>query len=93
MVYKNSPGMKGGICMENDVLPQYMRIAASVASRIAMGEFREGQRISGRSVLSSEYGVSPETVRKALRVLADLGVVSVREGSGTVVVSSEKAGQ
>jgi len=79
--------------MENDVLPQYMRIAASVASRIAMGEFREGQRISGRSVLSSEYGVSPETVRKALRVLADLGVVSVREGSGTVVVSSEKAGQ
>ena len=77
--------------MDNESLPHYMRIAASVASRISMGEFREGQKISGRSVLSSEYSVSPETVRKALRVLADMGIVTVREGSGTVVLSAEKA--
>ena len=77
--------------MENEVLPQYMRIAASVASRIALGEFWENQRISGRSALSSEYGVSPETVRKALLVLADMGIVAAREGSGTVVLSADKA--
>ena len=82
---------KGVSAMDNESLPHYMRIAASVASRISMGEFREGQKISGRSVLSSEYSVSPETVRKALRVLADMGIVTVREGSGTVVLSAEKA--
>ena len=86
-------GMEEGISMEIEALPQYMRIAARLASRISMGEFHEGRRISGRSLLSSEYGVSPETVRKALRVLSDLGIVSVREGSGTVVLSAEKAGQ
>ena len=29
--------------MENEVLPQYMRIAASVASHISMGEYQEGR--------------------------------------------------
>ena len=52
--------------MENDALPQYMRIAASVAERIAEGQFAEGEKLSGRSKLSSEYQVSPETIRKAV---------------------------
>ncbi len=77
--------------MADNVLPQYMRIAVSIASRIALGEFREEQRLSGRSTLSSEYSVSPETVRKSLRLLADMGIVRVKEGSGTIVISAEKA--
>lgn len=35
------------------------------------GELREGEKLSGRSKLSPEYNVSPETVRRALRLLAD----------------------
>ena len=45
--------------MENEELPQYMRIAGSVAGRIAEGQFAEGEKLSGRSKLSSEYQVSP----------------------------------
>ena len=74
-----------------EILPQYKRIAADVAARIAMGEFPELQRIPGKSILSSEYGVSQETVRKALRLLADMEIVRTREGSGTVVLSKESA--
>ena len=55
--------------MENDALPQYMRIARSIAQRIADGELMEGEKLSGRSKLSSEYNVSPETIRKAVQVL------------------------
>ena len=77
--------------MAEEALPQYMRIAMSIASRIALGEFREEQRLSGRSTLSSEYSVSPETVRKSLRLLADMGIVQVKEGSGTIVISAAKA--
>ena len=54
--------------MDNDGLTQYMRIAISVAERIAAGELREGEKISGRSKLSSEYEVSPETVRRAIQL-------------------------
>ena len=49
------------------------------------------QRLAGKSTLSSEYNVSGETVRKALRVLADNGVVEIKEGSGTIVISSAAA--
>lgn len=78
--------------MQTQALPQYMRIAADLAGRIAAGEFPEGKRLSGRSALSSGYRVSPETVRKALKLLADVGIVKTKEGSGTVVLSVEKAG-
>ena len=78
--------------MQTQALPQYMRIAADLAGRIASGEFPEGQRLSGRSALSSGYHVSPETVRKALKLLSDVGIVRTREGSGTVILSAEKAG-
>lgn len=77
--------------MENDVLPQYMQIAISVARRIADGEVAEGTKLSGRSKLSSEYNVSPETIRKALRLLGDMRVVEVKEQSGVIVLSADNA--
>ncbi len=77
--------------MENEELPQYMRIAYSVAGRIADGQLSEGEKLSGRSKLSSEYQVSPETIRKAVQLLRDMQVVSVKEQSGVYVLSAEHA--
>ena len=77
--------------MENKELPQYMRIAGSVAGRIAEGQFAEGEKLSGRSKLSSEYQVSPETIRKAVQLLRDMQVVTVKEQSGVYVRSAENA--
>ena len=70
--------------MDNDGLTQYTRIAISLAERIASGQLKEGDKISGRSKLSPEYNVSPETIRRALRLLADMKVVEVKEQSGAV---------
>ena len=68
--------------MRQAVVPsQYLQIALDLATRIAQGELTEGSRIYGRSVLASEYGVSPETIRKALRLLADMKVVDVKPQS------------
>lgn len=77
--------------MDMEPLPQYIRIAMDLASRIAAGEFNEHERISGRSVLASEYNVSPETVRKAVRLLADMKVVEVQEKKGIVILSADNA--
>lgn len=76
---------------ESGLLPQYQRIAADIASRIAEGKLEPNRYLAGKSTLSSEYGVSGETVRKAIRLLADSGVVQVKEGSRTVVVSADAA--
>lgn len=74
-------------------LPQYVRIAIDIASRVATGEMKEQTKISGRSLLSSEYNVSPETVRKAVRLLADMKVVEVREKKGIYILSADNAGR
>ena len=77
--------------MENESLTHYMRVAVSLAERIAAGELREGEKLSGRSKLSPEYNVSPETVRRALRLLADMKVVEVKEQSGVYILSADNA--
>ena len=78
--------------MKETVVPaQYLQIALDLARRIAGGELPEGSRIYGRSVMASEYSVSPETIRRALRLLADMKGVEVKPQSGAVVLSADSA--
>lgn len=78
--------------LEKDVvIPIYARIALDIATRIARGILKEQTKIYGRSVMSSEYGVSPETIRRAMKLLADMEIVEIKQNSGTVVLSVEKA--
>ena len=76
--------------MRQAVVPsQYLQIALDLATRIAQGELTEGSRIYGRSVLASEYGVSPETIRKALRLLADI-IIFMAAGEIVQMASPEE---
>ena len=77
--------------MDNEGLTQYTRIAISLAERIASGQLKEGDKLSGRSKLSPEYNVSPETIRRTLRLLADMKIVEVKEQSGVYVLSADNA--
>lgn len=77
--------------MDNEGLTQYTRIAISLAERIASGQLKEGDKLSGRSKLSPEYNVSPETIRRTLRLLEDMKVVEVKEQSGVYVLSADNA--
>ena len=73
------------------VSPYYLQVAQDIASRVAKGELRAGQRIYGRSTMASEYNTSPETIRRAFRLLADMKVLEVKPQSGTVVLSEDNA--
>jgi len=73
-------------------MARFITIAMDLAERVASGEYKEGQKISGRSTLSGLYNVSPETVRRSLSLLQESGVVSVIPGTG-VIVNSVKSAQ
>ncbi len=77
--------------MDNEQYPRYIRISVDIARRITQGDFAENQKIKGRSTLAGEYGVSPETIRRSAALLSDMGVVSVIDKSGIMVVSKNKA--
>lgn len=70
---------------------RYLAIAYQIAKRISQGTLEEGVRLSGRTLLSSEYQVSSETIRKALKVLETYGVVLSKERSGITILSKEAA--
>jgi K+/H+ antiporter YhaU regulatory subunit KhtT len=59
--------------------------------RIARGELKENTKVYGRSMMSTEYGVSPETIRRSMKLLDDMKIVEVKQNSGTMILSAEKA--
>ncbi len=69
----------------------YVSIALDIANKILNGEFKEEQKISGRSTLASMYNVSPETIRRAVVLLEEMKVVSSSRGSGIDVISKSAA--
>lgn len=70
---------------------KYQEIAYDMAAKIADGCYRIGERFYAKSAISTQYGVSSETARRALNILSDLGIVRIVKGSGVTIVSSEKA--
>ncbi len=72
-------------------MPIYQIIALDMANRIYDGEFREGEKIYGRSTLAGEYNVSPETIRKSIKILEDLNIVKSEKGSGVIISSRKNA--
>jgi K+/H+ antiporter YhaU regulatory subunit KhtT len=76
---------------KHELVAVYDRIAFDIATRIAKGQIAAGTRLSGRSTMSSEYGVSPETIRRAFSLLEEMAVVQVQHNSGVKVISKENA--
>lgn len=70
---------------------RYEQIAIDIAQKIARGEYRVGQKLSGRSLLAGTYNVSPETIRRSTALLQNIGVVEAITGSGIMIKSSTLA--
>lgn len=71
--------------------PRYIKIAMDLAERIYRGELAIGEKVRGRSTLAGQYGVSPETVRRATSLLSEMNVVKVYDKSGIYIESREQA--
>lgn len=66
-------------------IPQYRRIAATLADRIESGVYPPSTMLPGEWALASEFGVARPTVRRALSMLTGTGLVERRHGIGSIV--------
>lgn len=64
---------------------KYREIADDLRGRIAAGEFGEKRKLDSERGLRAHYAVSQMTVRQALGVLRDEGLIESRVGSGWYV--------
>jgi DNA-binding GntR family transcriptional regulator len=68
---------------EEDARPPYVQLADSLRVRIASGELTG--RVPSERTLHEETGLAPMTIRKAIRLLRDEGLVRTVPGWGTYV--------
>lgn len=69
----------------SSLTPRYRELAETLMEGIHSGRFAVGDRLPGEIVLTQQFDVSRHTVREALRVLEDLGLIKRQRGVGTVV--------
>ena len=67
--------------------PKYLRIYAELRDRITSGQWPAGSPLPPQRDLAGEFGVSIMTLRQALQLLTDDGLVAARHGSGTYVAA------
>lgn len=66
---------------------RYRTIADDLRSRVEAGEFAAGRLLPSESELSRSYAASRITVRRALELLRDEGLVDARQGFGWFVAA------
>lgn len=65
--------------------PLYLQVRDVLAERIASREWTPSSAVPNEMILAREMGVSPGTMRKALELLENEGLVTRRQGRGTFV--------
>lgn len=69
--------------------PLWQQVATSLVQRIVSNELPAGSSLPAESALAEAYGVSRLSMREALKVLQEKGVVRTQRGVGTVVQPKE----
>lgn len=67
-------------------VPPYMQVANALRERIQSGQIPPGRRIPSLVELEAEFGVARDTLRKAVKVLKDEGLVETVSGMGVYVI-------
>lgn len=66
----------------------YVQVANNLAVRIEAGEITH--KLPSERDLAEEYGVAYQTVRHAMKVLRERGLIITRQGRGTFVAAGRR---
>ena len=69
------------------MVPAYIRIHDAIKKEIDGGVWEIGQRLPSERDLADDYEVSRMTLRQAITLLVEEGILERRVGSGTYVAS------
>jgi DNA-binding GntR family transcriptional regulator len=63
----------------------YLQLAAQIREQITSGGYPPGAKLPPITQITAETGLSPMTIRRAYRLLADESLVTIVPGRGTFV--------
>lgn len=77
--------------MPTRTIPRYRKIADGLIEVITSGRYALGTNLPPESELCAQLGASRHTVREALRIVEEAGLIARRQGSGSEVISNTAA--
>jgi len=69
----------------DDPRPPYLQVAGDLRAAIASGEYAPGAQLPTYQELADSWGVAVNTVKSAVSLLKDEGLVVTRHGKGSFV--------
>jgi len=82
----NSPSI---VINRSSPVPLYFQVAEQLEQAIVDGELAPGDRIANEIALAGELGLSRPTMRQAIQLLVDKGLLVRKRGVGTQVVHGQ----
>lgn len=76
----------------NNQIPLYLQVKDILISRISEGTWKAGDLIPTEPELMEEFGVSRTTIRQAISILVQEGLLQKQQGKGTMVKSLKLTG-
>lgn len=64
------------------------KVAASLQQQVALGHYKTGEKLPTEPELMKIFGVGRSTIREAIKLLANSGLLKVQQGLGTFVANS-----
>lgn len=74
---------------KNSIVPLYQQLADEIRQKINSGQYMPGDRLLTEAELSQQFEVSRITVRKAIELLTEDGIVVRKQGIGTFVAEKK----
>lgn len=75
---------------KDDKVPLYVRIYEQLFRLIEENYFKEGEKLPGENTLAKELGVSRSSIRQALLILQEDGIINNVQGKGNFLVKTKK---
>jgi GntR family transcriptional regulator len=77
--------------IEQGVIPRYFQLKGILEKRLQSGEYQLGDKFPTDDELCQEYGLSRGTVRRAVEMLIDAGLLRREQGRGTFIDATQSS--
>jgi GntR family transcriptional regulator len=79
-------GFGGGADLSRSAVSRYIQLATLFRRRIQSGKWQVGEQMPTVNALSQECGVAPATIRQAIGILEEEGLIKRQRAKGTFVL-------
>lgn len=81
--------MKNVIQEKNVKIPLYVTVYETICQWLKDGKYKPGDKLPGENVLAEQFQVSRGTLRQAMLLLQEDGLIGNHQGKGNIVLSNQ----